>query len=854
MKKYLLIIPFIFFSFIVKSQQVKILFDATKAETAGNADWIIDADTHNLGYSTGPAVVGGGTESNPQQLPTPGQATVTQSTVETYWQGALSAWGIECVKHGYWVETLPYNGQITYGNTGNPQDLSNYKVYIVCEPNILFTAAEKTAMMQFVQNGGGLFMVSDHDVSDRNNDGYDSPHIWDDFLSNNSVQSNPFGMTFDYANFSQTTTNIPNLPSDPLLHGTMGSVTSAMWSNGTSITMTPAVNSSVTGVVYKTGSSFGNTNVMVAHATYGSGKVVGVGDSSPCDDGTGDPNDVLYNGWTADAGGNHRLLLMNATIWLASSSGPVVTTLAANNITFTSATLNGSVNPQGVATTWHFEWGLTTAYGNSTTAVSAGSGSSVVTVNSPISSLSSGTTYHFRLVGVAGSNTVYGSDLQFTTNSSTLAVTPPNQNVTSPAGATNFAVTSNSAWTATSNQAWCAVTPSGTGNGTIATTYAANTLIPSRVASITVTVSGLAPVVVTVTQSGVTPTLSVTPPNQNVPASAGGSAYYTVTSNTSWSVVSDQAWCTVNTSGTGNGTITANYAINNLISPRVANITVTVTGLAPVVVTLTQDGASAILTLTPPNQNVASTAGNTNFSVTTTASSWTAASNVQWCTIPAGGNGSGALIATYTENTTTLVRIATIMVSAPGFTPQSSTITQSAASPLLLVTPPSQFVAAAAGTTNFAITSNSGWSAVSDASWCSVPASGSGSGTLTSTYQANPSSGVRTANIRVTVSGIPTVIVTVVQNDFVGIADFAGGTIRIIPNPSNGQFRIITGINGTINEVNIFDLSGKVVASRKCSTNSDYIFDFSASPAGSYLVKMKMSNDEILVRQLLIAK
>ena len=28
--------------------QIKILFDATKAETAGNADWVIDADNHNL--------------------------------------------------------------------------------------------------------------------------------------------------------------------------------------------------------------------------------------------------------------------------------------------------------------------------------------------------------------------------------------------------------------------------------------------------------------------------------------------------------------------------------------------------------------------------------------------------------------------------------------------------------------------------------------------------------------------------------------------------------------------------------------------------------------------------------------
>src|SRR5215471_4473815 len=85
----------------IKAQTgIKILFDASKAETAGNADWVIDADSHNIGYTNGPAVVGQGSESNPQQIPTPAQSGITASTSETYWQGALSAWGVDCVKQG----------------------------------------------------------------------------------------------------------------------------------------------------------------------------------------------------------------------------------------------------------------------------------------------------------------------------------------------------------------------------------------------------------------------------------------------------------------------------------------------------------------------------------------------------------------------------------------------------------------------------------------------------------------------------------------------------------------------------------------------------------------------------------
>lgn len=138
---------------VYSKAQVKILFDCTKAETAGNADWVIDADEHNIYWESNDQI-GTGTASNPQRYPTPAQSTVTAVTPETYWEGALSSWGIDLVKLGYEVETLPITDSITYGVSANPQDLSNYKVFIVDEPNIRFTTAEMAAMYNFVKNGG----------------------------------------------------------------------------------------------------------------------------------------------------------------------------------------------------------------------------------------------------------------------------------------------------------------------------------------------------------------------------------------------------------------------------------------------------------------------------------------------------------------------------------------------------------------------------------------------------------------------------------------------------------------------------------------------------------------------------
>lgn len=301
--------------------QVNVLFDATKAESAGNADWVIDADVHNLYYSaTGVSTTG--SESNPQRIPTPAQSGITASTPETYWQGALSYWGIDLVRQGYTVETLPYNGNITYGDSSNSQDLSNYNVFIVVEPNIKFTASEKTAMLSFVANGGGLFIVSDHNISDRNNDGWDSPAIWNDFFTNNGVVSNPFGISIDLNSVSPSTSNFAPVSTNPtILSGPKGTPTQMKFSSGATMTLNKTSNPSVQGLVFTTGSSTtGSTNVMFATATYGNGRVCALGDSSVPDDGTGDPNDTLYNGYSGDANGNHRPLLVNAVVWLASSS------------------------------------------------------------------------------------------------------------------------------------------------------------------------------------------------------------------------------------------------------------------------------------------------------------------------------------------------------------------------------------------------------------------------------------------------------------------------------------------------------------------------------------------------------
>ena len=356
---------------------------------------------------------------------------------------------------------------------------------------------------------------------------------------------------------------------------------------------------------------------------------------------------------------------------------PVVHTLAATNVSVSTSTLNGTINPNGWPVMYHFDYGTTTSFGDTTSSQSAGSGSSTIPVNANISGLSQGTQYFFRLVGKTSSATYYGDTLNFTTILPSLTVTPPNQNVGTPSGVTKFLVTSNVSWTVTSGSSWCTVTNSGTGTDTIFAVYEDNTTIIPRVAQITVSGNGVSPVTVTVSQAGVPIILTVTPPDTNVVNTSGNTRFY-VTSNTNWSVTGNSTWIIFTSFGSGSDTIHVAFTENSEITPRTARITVHAAGVDSVSATLTQAGAPLQLNVTPKNTDVTYPLGSTSFSVTSNTS-WTVATDASWCTVTPGGTGNGTIAADYTENKTSLARVANITVTVTGLPVQTVTVTQAKA-------------------------------------------------------------------------------------------------------------------------------------------------------------------------------
>lgn len=266
----------------------KILFDRTKGETLGNADWTID-------------------DNEPIPLPKTPQK-------EDDWCGALSSWAFELFKQGHIVTTLGSGNTITYNIPGNPYDLKNYNLFIVPEPQYNFSSDEISAILNFVSADGGLFILGNSIGSDRNGDGIDASQVWNNF----GIHSN-FGIEFNttgaFTNYS-INSMYRNQNHQIIKYTLYGNVENLGFISGNSLTLYPGINPTVEGLFWAQASDVGtNNNVMAACCTYGLGRIVVVGDSSPADDGTGSPGNDLVSCWGSLTNTNAAFFLAAAD-WL----------------------------------------------------------------------------------------------------------------------------------------------------------------------------------------------------------------------------------------------------------------------------------------------------------------------------------------------------------------------------------------------------------------------------------------------------------------------------------------------------------------------------------------------------------
>jgi hypothetical protein len=116
-------------------------------------------------------------------------------------------------------------------------------------------------------------------------------------------------------------------------------------------------------------------------------------------------------------------------------AGPTVVTGSASSIEGRSEMLEGTIDPVGVSSSYHFEYGTDPTLGSRTPEVDAGNGTGAVAASAQVDGLEANKPYYFRLVGSNASGSITGAFASFTT----LAVPPTPDGSTPPGSSPAFA-------------------------------------------------------------------------------------------------------------------------------------------------------------------------------------------------------------------------------------------------------------------------------------------------------------------------------------------------------------------------------------------------------------------------------
>lgn len=298
--------PFIQAKVVNQNAGKKVLFDNSHGQTAGAADWVID--------------------------------------------GGFSDFGNALANDGYYVKELRKTTPFTY------DDLKEYNVFVIAEPQIPFKTSEQAALKQYVETGGSIFFVGDHYNADRNKNRWDGSEVINGYrrgafedpakgmstdernseamqnVTGSDWLSDNFGVRFRYNALGDINANIV-VPADQAFGITEGVSAVAMHAGSTLAITDPE---KAKGIVYlpKTNAKWNNAvdqgvyngggieeGPYVAVSKLGAGKAAFIGDSSPVEDAspkylreeTG-TRKTTYDGFKE---ANDAVLLVNTVNWLA---------------------------------------------------------------------------------------------------------------------------------------------------------------------------------------------------------------------------------------------------------------------------------------------------------------------------------------------------------------------------------------------------------------------------------------------------------------------------------------------------------------------------------------------------------
>ena len=260
--------------------------------------------------------------------------------------------------------------------------------------------------------------------------------------------------------------------------------------------------------------------------------------------------------------------------------------------------------------------------------------------------------------------------------SCTYSISPTNATFAASGGSSTVSVIASNgcAWSATNNDSFITITSgsSGSGNGAVHYSVAANTSSNERVGIMTI-----ADQTFIVTESGTSSsgggcTYSIGSKTSITLTAKGGSKSVSVKTkgtDCSWTAVSNDPFITITSGSSGTGSGKVAFTIPGNTNTTALTGTMTIAGQT---YTVNQDAGGCTFKLSPKSGKLKSTGGSATIKVTPNLSDceWSASTTDSFITITSGASGTGKGAVTYTvsANSTTNVLAGTITVAGEAFT------------------------------------------------------------------------------------------------------------------------------------------------------------------------------------------
>lgn len=367
-----------------------------------------------------------------------------------------------------------------------------------------------------------------------------------------------------------------------------------------------------------------------------------------------------------------------------------------------------------------------------------------------------------------------------------LNVTPAALTFQDTGGTQQISIESNLTWTLSESLSFVSLSAtSGSNNRIIDVICQSNTSAAKRTGTITLSGTGVPTKTINITQNAAAPQLLVSPKNLIFDQS-GGNQNLSISSNTSWTIIENLSYLSVNQiSGTNNVNIIVSCQSNTSSTPRSGVIKVATLGLDTQIINISQTGATTLLNVTPASMTF-NALGGTQKGLITSNTSWEVQESLSFIRVDSlSGINNGGINITCDSNFSAVTRTGVINLIGKGAVSKTINISQTGVAGFMNISSTSLDFNAAGGKQFFLVSSNTNWTVTEALTHITLNKT-TGSFTDTVWVTCTPNTTTVSRSGLITISGVG------VQNKTLTVNQI-GEQPRLSVNPTNLSFTSTAG-------------------------------------------------------------